>query len=116
MRFKKVESCDLLLKEDPRVVEEQLIDYVIYNREELKIASNCISTKIAPIRKFYECNDIELRWKKIKSYIGRNKGKGGVGRKKDRPCKWFIHLKFFHIFYKLGLAMTHLQYYVLILL
>jgi integrase len=85
MRFKKVESCDLLLKEDPRIVEEQLIDYVIYNREELDIASNSISTKIAPIRKFYECNDIELRWKKIKSYIGRNKGKGGVGRKKDRP-------------------------------
>jgi integrase len=85
MRFKKVESCDLLLKEDPRVVEEQLIDYVIYNREELKIASLSINTKIAPIRKFYECNDIELRWKKIKSYVGRSRGKGGTGRKKDRP-------------------------------
>jgi site-specific recombinase XerD len=85
MRFKKVESCDLLLKEDPRVIEEQLIDYVIYNREELKIASNSINSKIAPIRKFYECNDIELRWKKIKSYVGRNKGKGGTGRRKDRP-------------------------------
>jgi hypothetical protein len=82
MRFKKVESCDLLLKEDPRVIEEQLIDYVIYNREELKIASLSINSKIAPIRKFYECNDIELRWKKIKSYVGRNKGKGGTGRKK----------------------------------
>ena len=53
MKFKKVESCDLLLKEDPRIVEEQLIDYVIYNREELKIASISINSKIAPIRKFY---------------------------------------------------------------
>lgn len=88
MKFKKVESCDLLLKEDPRIVEEQLIDYIIYNREELKIASLSINTKIAPIRKFYECNDIELRWKKIKNYVGRNKGKGGTGRKKDRP---YIH-------------------------
>jgi integrase len=84
MRFKKVESCDLLLKEDPRVIEEQLIDYVIYNREELKIASNSINSKIAPIRKFYECNDIELRWKKIKSYIGRNRSKRNNG-KRDRP-------------------------------
>jgi hypothetical protein len=50
MRFKKVEGCDLLLKEDPRIVEEQLIDYIIYSREELKIASNSINSKIAPIR------------------------------------------------------------------
>jgi integrase len=84
MRFKKVENCDLLLKEVPKIIQERLIDYIIYNREELQIASNSINSKIAPVRKFYECNDIELRWNKIKSYVGRNKGKGGKGRKKDR--------------------------------
>jgi integrase len=63
-----------------------LIDYIIYMREELKIASLSINTKIAPLRKFYDCNDIELRWKKIKSYIGRNKsGRSVKGSKKDRP-------------------------------
>jgi integrase len=85
MKFKKVENCDLLLEGDPRIIQEQLIDYVIYNREELKIASNTINTKIAAVKKFYECNDIELRWKKIKSYVGRNRGKNGRNRKKDRP-------------------------------
>jgi integrase len=53
-------------------------------REELKIASSTINTRIAAVRKFYDCNDIELKWKKIKSYVGRartNKNKG----KKDRP-------------------------------
>ena len=43
MRFKKVENCDLLLEEDPKIIQEQLIDYIIYNREELRIGSNSIN-------------------------------------------------------------------------
>jgi integrase len=82
MRHRKVESCDQLLQEDPKVIEGQLIDYIIHMREELKIVSATINTRIAPIRKFYDTNDIELRWKKIKSYVGRNKSKRN---KKDRP-------------------------------
>lgn len=70
MRHRKVESCDQLLQGDPKVIEGQLIDYIIYMREELKIASATINTRIAPIRKFYDTNDIDLRWKKIKSYVG----------------------------------------------
>lgn len=70
MRFKKIESCDLLLQEDPKIIQEKLIDYIIYMREELKNASLSINAKIVPIRKFYDCNDIELRWKKIRGYIG----------------------------------------------
>jgi integrase len=38
---------------------------------------------MAPIKKFYETNDIELKWTKIKSYVG--KGKGRRGGRKDRP-------------------------------
>jgi integrase len=83
MRFKKIENCDLLIKEDPKIIQEQLIDYIIYMREELRNASHSINTRIAPIRKFYDCNDIELRWKKIKSYIGRNRSKRNNG-KRDR--------------------------------
>jgi integrase len=84
MRFKQIENCDLLVKEDPKIIQERLIDYILYMREELKIASYSINTKIAPIKKFYDCNDIELRWKKIKSYIGRNRSKRNNG-KRDRP-------------------------------
>lgn len=39
-------------------------------------------SKMAIIRKFYDTNDIELKWKKIKSYIGKGKDKLN---KKDRP-------------------------------
>ena len=87
MYHRKVDSCDQLLQEDPKVIEGQLIDYIIHMREELKIASATINTRIASIRKFYDTNDIELRWKKIKSYVGRNRSKRN---KKDRP---YTHLE-----------------------
>jgi integrase len=51
-------------------------------REELKISAATINTRIAPIKKFYDTNDIELKWKKIKSYVGRSKSKNN---RKDRP-------------------------------
>jgi len=38
---------------------------------------------MAAVKKFYDTNDIELKWAKIKSYVGKGKGRGG-GRK-DRP-------------------------------
>jgi integrase len=53
-------------------------------REELKVASTTINTRIAAVRKFYDCNDIELKWKKIKSYVGRARTTKNKG-KKDRP-------------------------------
>lgn len=82
MRYKNVDACDRLIKEDPRLIQQGLIDYIIYMREELKISSVTINTRIAPVRKFYDCNDIELKWKKIKSYVGRNRSKNN---RKDRP-------------------------------
>ena len=75
LKYKKVDSCDLLLQEDPRLIQQQLIDYIIYLREDLKISSSTINTRVAPLPKFYDTNDIELKWKKIKSYVGRNKSR-----------------------------------------
>lgn len=84
MKYKGVEECDLLLTKDPKIIEGSIIDYIVHLREELKIASTTINARIAAVRKFYDCNDIELRWKKIKSYVGRNRSKRNNG-KKDRP-------------------------------
>lgn len=72
MRYRNIYSCNLLLQEDPRLIQGYLIDYIIYMREELKIASSTINTRIAAVRKFYDCNDIELRWKKIKKLRGKS--------------------------------------------
>src|ERR687898_1751023 len=84
MKFRNIESCDSLIMEDPKIIQQSIIDYIIYLREELKLASTTINARVAAIRKFYDCNDIELRWKKIKSYVGRSRSKRNNGRR-DRP-------------------------------
>lgn len=37
LRFKKVHSCEQLI-EDPTIIQAQLIDYIIYMREELQLS------------------------------------------------------------------------------
>jgi hypothetical protein len=32
---------------------------------------------MAAVKKFYDTNDIELKWAKIKSYVGKGNGRGG---------------------------------------
>lgn len=80
MQFRKIQDCNQLIKEDPKIIQPQLIDYVISLREEKKLNAATIKTRIAAVKKFYDTNDIELKWKKINSYIGK-----GKKNKKDRP-------------------------------
>lgn len=86
MSWRKVQNCDQLLEGDPRLIQSQLIDYVIYLRQEKKLAARTINTAMAAIRKFYDTNDVELKWKKIKMYVHH---KSSNGRKKDRPYTHF---------------------------
>jgi integrase len=71
LRYKGVDTCKQLLIGDPKMIQSQLIDYVIYMREELQLSQSTINNRIAAIKKFYDTNDIELRWGKIRSYVGR---------------------------------------------
>jgi integrase len=86
MQYMKVEDCDQLLQGDPRLIQSQLVDYIIYLREEKKVVANTINTTMAAIKKFYDTNDFDLKWKKIKSYVGRGKNKKN---KRDRPYTHF---------------------------
>jgi hypothetical protein len=83
MKFRKIDNCNSLVAEDPKIIQDSIINYIIYLREEM-IASSTISTKIAILRRFYDCNEVELKWKKIKSYIRKNKTRRNNG-KRDRP-------------------------------
>ena len=87
MQYRKVEDCDQLLRADPRLIQSQLIDYIIYLREKRKVVATTINTIMTAIKKFYDTNDVDLKWKKIKSYIGRGKNKKN---KRDRP---YTHLE-----------------------
>jgi hypothetical protein len=55
MKFRNIDSCDLLLNEDR---EDSIINCIVYLREELKIASTTINARVAAKRKFYNCNDM----------------------------------------------------------
>jgi integrase len=87
MQYRKVENCDQLLEGDPKIMQAQLIDYIISLKEENKLSATTINTKMAAIKKFYDTNDLELKWKKIKSYVGKSRNKKN---KKDRP---YTHLE-----------------------
>ena len=78
-QYRKVEAFEDLLKWDPRLLQSQIIDYIIYLKGQW-LSSNSINTRINSIKKFYESNDIDLRWRKIKGYMGSKRRV-----KKDRP-------------------------------
>lgn len=73
------------MAEDPIIIQRQLIDYVISLKVENKLNATTIKTRIAAVKKFYDTNDLELKWKKIKSYIGK-----GRKNNRDRP---YTHLE-----------------------
>jgi hypothetical protein len=50
-----------LLHGDPRLIQSQIIEYIISLRENRKLDSNSINSNIAAMKKFYDTNDIELK-------------------------------------------------------
>jgi integrase len=87
LKYLKIDSCEALLQQDPKIIHSQLVDYIINIREELKLSRSTINNRVAAVEKFYETNDIELRWKKIKSYIGHG------GKKKSRKDRPYNHME-----------------------
>lgn len=65
-KYKNVE-IEKLLDGDPRLLESYVIEYIIHLKN-TGLSGNSINTRINSIKKFYESNDIDLRWRKIKGY------------------------------------------------
>ena len=76
MRFRRLNDYSQPIQGDPRLIQSQLIENIIYLRENRKLGSNSINTNMAAVKKFYDTNDIELKWAKIKSYVGKGNGRG----------------------------------------
>lgn len=64
-QYRNVQTFEDLLKGDPRLLQSQIIDYIIHLKEK-GLSGYSISTHINSIKKFYESNDIDLRSKKNK--------------------------------------------------
>ena len=70
LQLKEVD--DLLLQQNPRMIESQIIDYIMALRED-GISYSTIQYLIAPVFTFYQLNDILLNRKKVSRYLGEYK-------------------------------------------
>ena len=63
------------------MIQKNIIDYISYLRKQK--SPNTVSTHVAPLRKFYSMNEIQLNWDKKHCY------QGGIDKKaEDRS---YIH-------------------------
>lgn len=71
--LKTVNPDDLLIHNtNPRVIESQLIDYIMTLRND-GLAYNTTQFLVAPISTFYQLNDVTLNRKKVSRYMGEFK-------------------------------------------
>jgi hypothetical protein len=60
MNWLSLYDYDTILRKDPKLIASDIIDYIIYLKNEKKLAPATISTQVAAIYHFYELNDVEL--------------------------------------------------------
>ena len=72
IKVKVTEVDSLLETNSPKIIEAQLIDYIMSLRND-GIAYSTIKYLLAPIFTFYQLNDVLLNKKKVFRYLGEYK-------------------------------------------
>ena len=86
MTFAQVDDFDSLASMEPEAMQIMVEDYVMYLKKSK--TANSFTVPISAIRAFLDCNDIDLRWKKIKRLMpGRIKKTGGEAWTTDEIAK-----------------------------
>lgn len=68
MKFSKLDDYDRILDLDPKVLQMNICDYIVFLKSK-GLSSRTISSYISAIHKFLDMNDfISLNWKKIHSF------------------------------------------------
>jgi integrase len=70
MKYLHVTDYEELITKDVKVIQKNIIDFLIYCKEIYKLSPATIHSYLAAIKRFYDMNDIVLNWKKIKAYQG----------------------------------------------
>jgi hypothetical protein len=70
MEYLHVTDYEELITKDVKVIQKDIIDFLIYCKETRKLSPATIHSYLAAIKRFYDMNDIVLNWKKIKAYQG----------------------------------------------
>jgi integrase len=81
MKFRGFTECEQLLKGEPKLIQSNIIEWLIYLKEVQNLSYASISLYCTALHHFYDMNDIAgLNWKKIGSFIGEN-----IKTVRDRP-------------------------------
>jgi integrase len=68
MKFIKIQNYDDIVKIDAATLESYIRDFIIYLKEERRLAPASIHLYIAALAHFCDMNDITIRWKKLKKF------------------------------------------------
>jgi integrase len=73
MKFCNIDDYEKMLKFDRPKLEGLIRDYLIHLRQDKKLAPISIASYLSAIHHFYEMNDIDLRWNKLKKFKAKLK-------------------------------------------
>lgn len=65
-------SLDSLLSKNVKTIENEIIKYIIFLKENKKLSYSSLNTKLAAIYLFYTMNDIIINRKKLGKYLGEH--------------------------------------------
>lgn len=68
MKFIKIQNYDDIIKIDAATLESYIRDFIIYLKEERRLAPASIHLYIAALAHFCDMNDVIIRWKKLKKF------------------------------------------------
>ena len=74
MKFCNIDSYQAMLQLPTKQLESKIRDYLIYLREDKKVAAATISLYLAVITHFYEMNDLQINWRKLNKFKGKSRG------------------------------------------
>ena len=70
LNIRRGENYDKLLAPDTRMIQSQIIDFIIYCKDVKQLSPSSIRGNVGTIKLFYEINDIDLKWRKINRFQG----------------------------------------------
>jgi integrase len=72
MKVKEDEYYKLLPPEgrEPKLIQSDIIDFILYIRDQKKLSPASINAYVAALRHFYVMNDVTLNWDKISNFKG----------------------------------------------
>ena len=70
--YLKVSSLSGLLTSNPNLLESQIIDYIVFLKNQKKVSYSHRDISLAAIKPFFRMNDVELPWYKISKYLGED--------------------------------------------